>query len=251
LFLTERSVYAGVTDERNTNVAVAMRQRRKPSDVRRVQILEAAAAVIAERGLSDIRISDVATRAGASPALVVYYFGTKERLLADALSFAEDRFYGQTSQELEDIPDATGRLLRLIELSSQPEDASHDWLLWVELWARAIRDADVAARRELLDQRWRESIATIIRDGQAGREFDGSVDADDLALRLAAMIDGLAIQVILADPEVDPKRMRAICAEMASRELRFTVPARRPAKRRPPGSKARATTRKRARVDAG
>jgi AcrR family transcriptional regulator len=251
LFLTERSVYADATDERNTKAAVAMRQRRRPSDVRRVQILEAAAAVIAQRGLSDIRISDVAAEAGASPALVVYYFGTKERLLADALSFAEDRFYGQTSSELERIPDATGRLLRLIELSSQPDDDNHDWLLWVELWGRAIRDSDVASRRELLDARWRESIATIIRDGQAEGEFDRSVDADDLALRLAAMIDGLAIQVILADPEVDSTRMRAICAELASRELGFEVPAGRVAKRRPAGTKTRTTTRKRARADAG
>jgi AcrR family transcriptional regulator len=240
-------------------MAVAMGQRRRPSEVRRVQILEAAVAVIAERGLSDIRISDIAERAGASPALVVYYFGTKERLLADALTFAEDRFYSQTSRELEDIRDARGRLVRLIELSSQPEDASHDWLLWLELWARAIRDPEVAARREVLDSRWRESIASIIRDGQSRGEFESSVDADDLALRLAAMIDGLAIQVILRDPEVDSRRMREICAEMASRELGFTWPARRstppPAPRKraggPKRSRASGATRKRAGADAG
>src|SRR5438309_2058532 len=111
LLLNERSVYAAATDERNRHRAVDMRQRRRPSEVRRSQILEAAVAVIAERGLCDSRISDVARRAKASPALVVYYFGTKERLLADALTFAEDRFYGQTSRELEPIPDARGRLV--------------------------------------------------------------------------------------------------------------------------------------------
>src|SRR5205085_3718727 len=100
LFLTERSVYAGSEDERNTDTGTVAMPPRRPSHVRRAQILEAAVAVIGERGLCDIRISDVGERASASPALVVYYFGTKERLLADALTFAEERFYGQTSQEL-------------------------------------------------------------------------------------------------------------------------------------------------------
>jgi len=183
--------------------------------------------VIAERGLADIRISDIAERAGASPALVVYYFGTKERLLADALAYAEERFYGQTSRELDGMGGATDRLVRLIELSCSEDSAGQDWLLWLELWARAIRDPEVAARRELLDSRWRESIASIIRDGQEDGEFSAKVDADDLALRLAALIDGLAIQVILRDPEVSAARMREICAETASRELGFDWPARR------------------------
>jgi AcrR family transcriptional regulator len=222
-----------------------MEQGRKSSDVRRAQILEAAVAMIGERGLCDIRISDVADRAGASPALVVYYFGTKERLLADALAFAEDRFYRQTALELESIDSATGRLVRLIELSCSEDSAGQDWLLWLDLWARAVRDSEVAARRELLDSKWRESIASIIREGQDAGEFDRKVEAHDLALRLASLIDGLAIQVILGDPEVDAKRMGAICAEMVSRELGFTWPARRA-----PRSRRRSTTGSRTRAGA-
>jgi AcrR family transcriptional regulator len=66
-----------------------MSPRRQLSAARRRQILEAAVAVVCERGLCDTRIADVAERAGTSPALVVYYFGTKDRLLAAAeLGFA-------------------------------------------------------------------------------------------------------------------------------------------------------------------
>ncbi len=52
---------------------------------RRTQMLEAAIEVIAERGLCDTRIADVADMADLSPALVVYYFGSKETLLTEAL----------------------------------------------------------------------------------------------------------------------------------------------------------------------
>src|SRR5438093_524635 len=61
--------------------------RRKLSEVRRRQILQATVTVIGERGLCDTRISDIAERAGASSALVLYYFGSKDRLLAEALAF--------------------------------------------------------------------------------------------------------------------------------------------------------------------
>jgi AcrR family transcriptional regulator len=204
-----------------------MGEARKPSDVRRAQILEAAVAVIGERGLCDIRISDVARRARASPALLVYYFGTKERLLGDALAFAEDRFYRQTARELESVDTATERLVRLIELSCSEDSTGQDWLLWLDLWARAEMRLEPAVRRELLDSNWRGTISRVIREGQESGEFDRKVDPDDLALRLASLIDGLAIQVILGDPKVDAARMNAICGDMVSRELGFTWPARR------------------------
>ena len=56
-------------------------------------MLTAAAELIAERGLARTRIADVAERVGASPALVVYYFDTKENLLIAALRESETGFY--------------------------------------------------------------------------------------------------------------------------------------------------------------
>ena len=55
------------------------------NEARRVQMLRAAAELVCERGFSETRISDVAKRAGVSSALVIYYFGTRDRLLVDAL----------------------------------------------------------------------------------------------------------------------------------------------------------------------
>ena len=215
-----------------------MAKRRTLSEERRAQILEAAVEVIGERGLCDTRISDIAERAEASPALVVYYFETKERLLAEALTFSETRFYRATAEELETLHTATDRLVRLIELCCSEDGGGQDWLdewvLWLDLWTRAYRDPEVAAERESLDRTWRETIAAIVRDGQRAGEFDRSVDPEDLALRLASLIDGLAIQVVLKDPEVTPQRMREICLKMASDELKF-----RPARRRRPAPRGR------------
>ena len=70
-----------------------MATRPKISRKRRQQILEAAVEVIAERGVCGARIADVAARGGTSAPLVLYYFESKDKLLTEALAYAEDRFY--------------------------------------------------------------------------------------------------------------------------------------------------------------
>ena len=95
----------------------------------------------------------MADRAGLSPALVVYYFGSKETLLTEALAYAEDLFYIEAFRELTDIEDASHRLVRLIELACPPvvrRESDEYWTLWVELWSRALRNEDgrpASARR--------------------------------------------------------------------------------------------------------
>jgi AcrR family transcriptional regulator len=203
-----------------------MSPRRRLSSERRGQILDAAARVITERGLAETRVSDIAASAGTSPALVIYYFGSKDRLLAEALTYAEDRFSVRVAEELAMIPSARKRLVRVIELSCSSEgtgwadDFRAEYLLWIELWARSLRDPELARNRQELDGRWRSTIAGIVKDGQAKGEF-ADLDVDDFALRLAALMDGLAVQVVLGDRDVPIGRMREICLSMAATELGF------------------------------
>ena len=115
----------------------------------------------------------------------------------------------------EDFENAIGT--KPADFPSEP-DVMADWTLWLELWTRARRDAETARKREALDRRWRGTIADIVREGQRAGEF-AALDADDFALRLTALIDGLAVQVLLGDSDVTSERMREICLEVASSEL--------------------------------
>ena len=77
--------------------------RPKISRKRRQQILEAAVEVITERGVCGTRIADVADRGGTSAPLVLYYFESKDKLLTEALAYAEDRFYLAIFAELTNL----------------------------------------------------------------------------------------------------------------------------------------------------
>lgn len=192
---------------------------------RHQEILDAAARVITERGLAETRISDIADEAGVSPGLILYYFDSKDRLLAEALTFANDQFYVRTSREIRRIASAKEQLRRVIDLSVPgylPEFGRLDeWALWIEVWVRALRDPEMAKDREVLDQRWRAQLADIVRGGQASGEFSSGEDADELALRIATLIDGLAIQVIMNDSDVGPARMHRTCMEVSAQQLGF------------------------------
>ena len=204
-------------------------------DMRREQMLRAAAAIIGERGFSETRIADVARRSGASPALVIYYFSTKDRLLTEALRFSEDAFYRAVAAQLEALKTARQRLELLVRLTCIPQGTDEipgAWGLWFDLWAQAFRHPEIAKDRIELDQHWRDTIARVVRDGQASGEL-GDVDADAFAITFAALLDGLSIQVALEDPVVDPERAFAIAMSFAAGELDVTwKPRRRSARQR-------------------
>ena len=208
--------------------------RPKRTQKRRTQMLEAAAEVIGERGLCDTRIADVAGRAGLSPALVVYYFGSKEKLLTEALAYAEDLFYIDAFRELTGISGASEKLVRLVELACPPVERGESdeyWALWVELWSRALRDEEAARKREALDRRWRNTISDVVKEGQRTGEF-GECDPDRFATYLAALMDGLALQVLLHDSAVNNAMVNQMCLNAAARQLGFDPEAVKEARAR-------------------
>ena len=203
------------------------------ADQRREQMLRAALEVIVERGFPDTRIADVAERAGTSPALVIYYFKTKDQLLTDAIRLSEDTWYENGTSRMALIDSAAARLEELIAMSCLPEaeddpDApSTSWLLWLDLWAQAARHPEVAAVRQKFDERWRDTISTLVSQGQEAGEF-GPVAPADFAATMSSLLDGFAIQIALEDPTVGPGRAFELCMRFAASQLGFTwVPRHR------------------------
>src|ERR1700723_4617020 len=89
----------------------------KPAEQRREQMLRAALDVIVERGYADTRIADVAERTGTSPALVIYYFKTRDQLLTEAIRYSEDTWYAEYVRRMAQIPTAAGRLAELVAMT--------------------------------------------------------------------------------------------------------------------------------------
>jgi hypothetical protein len=131
------------------------------------------------------------------------------------------------------IDTAAGRLEELVALCCQaeaedPDAPSASWLLWLDLWAQAARHPEVAGVRQKFDERWRDTIASLVTQGQEADEF-GLVDAADFAVTMSSLLDGFAIQIALEDPTVDPGRAFELSMRFAASQLGFTWVPRHPA----------------------
>ena len=191
-----------------------------PAQETRDRILEAACELIAEEGIDEVRIARVAMRAGASTALVHHYFSTREELLEQALlhSFelaGEERFGDEPAEERT----ATRALARMIE-ECLPASGSRerDWVLWVELWLRAVRDPELRPVAAQLYERYRSWLASGIRTGVESGEF-GPCDPDAVADHAMALLDGFGIRAMLGDPSMDADRARTAIARLLAPEL--------------------------------
>jgi AcrR family transcriptional regulator len=200
-----------------------MSPRPRLDHLRRPELLEAAANVIRRRGLGNARVVDVAEEAGTSAPSVLYYFSSKAELLGEALTSAEERFYEELTERIDGMESAVERLAVIVE--SGTADGDYDASLWMELWAQALRDTALAETRAELDGRWRRTIADVVRYGQERGEF-GPADPDGFAVLMGSLLDGLAVQVALRDPEVTPERVRELAVKVAERELGCTLQAR-------------------------
>ena len=191
------------------------------NEARRIEMLRAAAELICERGFGDTRIADVAKRAGVSSALVIYYFGTRDRLLVDALRYSEESFYEAAEEMLAEVTSLRERLSLLIRWTCVPGGQRRDTRR-VGTVVRPV-GAGVPARRDqgrpgrtrrpvAQDDRRRDQVGRRVRVRHQG-------EPRMFALEFAALLDGLSIQVALEDPEVDSDVAYDIAMRFAEREL--------------------------------
>lgn len=190
----------------------------KAPEERRRRILTATVDVLRERGFAGTRVTDIADAAGTSSGLVLYHFKSLEGALAEALTTLEDDFYAELAAELGGTAGAGDRLRRMAELGAGSGPAVGDWGLWLEIWVRALRSPAARVTREQLDSRWRGLIREVIDEGVAAGEFRTD-DPEDVTARLAALMDGLAIQLALEDPAMTPARFVRLWLEAAELEL--------------------------------
>ena len=126
----------------------------------RERILAAAVDRIAMDGIDDMRIARVATHAGVSTSLVHYHFETREALLAEALEYS----YEMTATSASARPRASRRPRPTAAGHDRPVPAvsralRKDWILYVELWLRAVRHPELHPTGVRLYGRMRDWLA--------------------------------------------------------------------------------------------
>ncbi|MEW2304148.1 TetR/AcrR family transcriptional regulator [Streptomyces sp. NPDC006655] len=184
---------------------------------RREELLRAAVEQIEARGVAAVRIADVASALGVSNALVLYHFSTKEKLVAAAFTHAAEGDLAHLRRLLGRRTSALRRLRAAVRWYA-PTGQAKGWRLWIEGWAAALREPALRDVTRSLDQEWKAALAEVIAEGVAAGEFR-CPDPMASALRLTALLDGLAVQLTSYPGAVPRSRAQEWADEALAREL--------------------------------
>ncbi|MER5350221.1 helix-turn-helix domain-containing protein [Kitasatospora sp. NPDC002551] len=159
---------------------------------RRTSILEAAARVIARRGVRGLRVEELAAEAGVSTALVYYHFKDRTGVLRQTLGFINDRAERHTAERAPDAPPPTAReeLERTLLLELQDSvEVRENSTAWGELRASAVFDETLREDLARATRIWVQEIAELLG---AVRPMASAVALAGAAERLTALLEGLS-----------------------------------------------------------
>jgi AcrR family transcriptional regulator len=161
---------------------------------RRDAVCRAAMGLIVERGIERVRVADIARQVGMSAGHVLYYFGTKDRILLETLRWSEYELSAARTPMLRLGRPGWPKLRRYVDLYLAEGPSDPRWTLWLETWKRT-RTGDLAQGFAELEAMWRADLASLITEGVASGVFP-PLDVEDFSIRFMALLDGLSIPVL-------------------------------------------------------
>jgi AcrR family transcriptional regulator len=172
---------------------------------------------VVERGFAATRVADVANKLGVSTGLIHYHFDTKDELLAEALAYAARADLARLEAEVAEGTSPLDKLNRVFLLYS-PAEAEPGWMLWIDSWGEALRNPALKRISQRLDDAWQTVLEDVIVEGVKDGTFT-CADPHATAWRLAAMLDGLGLQVTVHEDVVSRDELLAWVRQAACVEL--------------------------------
>jgi AcrR family transcriptional regulator len=174
----------------------------------RMRVYGEAMRAIAELGPDRVTMRVLGARLGMSPGHILYFFGSKDRLLLETLRWSEENWIRRETLKLEQIRSPRGRLNRLVEGYLPRSSRDPRWLLWAHVYARPPREPKDKELLEVWSQPWVDILCEILVAGVDAGEFR-QLDVAKVALRSFIFMDGMSISVLLGLRGYGPKWARA------------------------------------------
>jgi AcrR family transcriptional regulator len=182
----------------------ARRTREQSKAHTRERLLVAARKVFARHGFHGASVEEIASEAGFSTGALYSNFDGKEDLFLVLMEREIDEHAREIADAVSMRPSvserATGGARQWMTMIEREPEVL---LLFMEFWAYGVRDAGVRSKVAARFAQVRELLTRLIADG--ARDFDLELDmpAEQLAVAIDALADGIARQK-LADPEAVP-----------------------------------------------
>ncbi|MFC4762009.1 TetR/AcrR family transcriptional regulator [Dyella koreensis] len=190
--------------------------REESRDQTRQRLLDAAAVIIAKKGLPATSVEDIAARAGYTRGAFYSNFDSKTDLFIELLKRDHDDIQDQLQQILDaglSIED-TQQQLAVFYAECYRDD--NNFALWAEARLHALRDAKFRTRFNALCLEKRDVIAYFITQFCAMMKKTPPAPAADLAFGTMSLIDGMRFFNACMPNELPDDKAQAALAAMFS-----------------------------------
>lgn len=171
---------------------------------RRTEIANATLDAIAERGLDDVRMVDIARATEATTGQLVHYFPDKDAMLLAALDEIMARLLARNPARAS-RGDTIGEIAEALPLDAA---SRRDWRIWLQFWGRAMHNPTLGPRHE---DYYRQITATL---AASLRQHVISTKANALADAIVATVDGIGVRATLEPNAWPPARQKQLLAQM-------------------------------------
>jgi AcrR family transcriptional regulator len=176
---------------------------RELSGDKAARIVEAMRVSVAARGIAGSTFDQVAREAGVSRGLLHYYFGTKERLLVEAVRRECDVRIDRLEAGIAGAGSADSVLATLVRgfedfLGEGPTPI----VMFYEMMTLSQRNEEIAGELAELGRRTRSHLADALRAKSEAGVLELRADPDAVATFLFALADGVTVRR-LSEPELD------------------------------------------------
>ena len=173
----------------------------------RARLLAAARSVFARGGFHGASVEEIASEAGFSTGALYSNFEGKE-----------DLFLVLMEREIEEHAQEIAAAVReRASVSERAAGGARQWmtmierepealLLFMEFWAYGVRDARVRPKVAARFAQMRQVLTGLIADGVRDFDLELTIPAEQLAVAIDALADGIARQK-LADPDAVPDEL--------------------------------------------
>ena len=176
--------------------AAAPPPRTQSRDARRVQLIEATNATLAERGFSRTTLTEVARRAGLSHGLVLFHFQSKENLLAETLDHLSEEYRTNWQNALAVAgPAPEAQLLALVKADFSPAVCTPERLSsWCAFWGENQSRPLYQARCGANDEHYNQTLQDIC--SAMNSRYGYAHDARLSARLIRIMTDGVWLDMM-------------------------------------------------------
>ncbi|WP_397542331.1 transcriptional regulator BetI [Roseovarius salis] len=166
--------------------------------IRRAALVEATIQEIGTRGTLDVTVSQIARRAGMSPALAHHYFGSKEQIFAAAMRHILSLYGAEVRGALVMAKTPRDRIEAIVRASFSPRQFRPETVsAWLNFYVQAQKSPEAHRLLDIYQRRLRSNLHHAVRQVSDGDDWT-------LTRGLAAMIDGLYLRQALGGDPLSP-----------------------------------------------